>query len=252
MDPQSLDPAGVQNVLKVIRKLEVQVLCSQHNPAIAEQKKAQKQDKIRNELLLLPEMSRIKIRVSAGVFEVSLLRVIDESKSVEVLWDRGVKREFKWGSVVFGNIDGQTVGQKPTELASDASSLATQSVMSFPPPAQRPRQSGYPYTPPNAGQYHPQGSNSYYNYQPPPSQSSNDQYANNPYLYAGYSVQNFPAPPYQYNTTQYRTPPAGLQWQQPYKGPAQATQYRVGTVATDGTYKYAAQPPPASGKVEDS
>ena len=62
-------------------------------------------------------MSRIKIRVSAGIFEVSLVRVIEESKSVEVLWDRGIRREFKWGSVVFGNLEGQTIGQKPTEAA---------------------------------------------------------------------------------------------------------------------------------------
>lgn len=84
---------------------------------VAAAKKASKQDKIRNELIALPSMTRIKIRVSAGVFEVSLLRVIEETKSVEVLWDRGVKREFKWGSVVFGSIDGQTVQQKPSELA---------------------------------------------------------------------------------------------------------------------------------------
>jgi hypothetical protein len=64
-------------------------------------------------------MSRIKIRVSAGIFEVSLIRVIEESNSVEVLWDRGVKREFKWGSVVFGNTEGQTIGQKPTEAAAE-------------------------------------------------------------------------------------------------------------------------------------
>lgn len=62
-------------------------------------------------------MSRIKIRVSAGVFEVSLLRVIEENKSIEVLWDRGIKREFKWGSVVFGQTDDQTVMQKPSEPA---------------------------------------------------------------------------------------------------------------------------------------
>lgn len=62
-------------------------------------------------------MSRIKIRVSAGVFEVSLVRVIKEAKSIEVLWDRGIKREFKWGSVVFGQTDGQTVMQKPSEPA---------------------------------------------------------------------------------------------------------------------------------------
>lgn len=67
--------------------------------------------------MALPPMTRIKLRVSAGVFEVSLLRVIEESKSVEVLWDRGSRKEFKWSSVVFGNTEGLTIGQKPTELA---------------------------------------------------------------------------------------------------------------------------------------
>jgi hypothetical protein len=105
------------HVLKTIKKNEVQVLCNQHNPAVAASKKANKQDKIRNELLALPSMSRIKIRVSAGVFEVSLVRVIEETKSIEVLWDRGIKREFKWGSVVFGQTDGQAVMQKPFEPA---------------------------------------------------------------------------------------------------------------------------------------
>ena len=82
---------------------------------MAAQKKALKHDKIHNELLALPSMSRIKIRVSAGVFEVSLVRVIEETCSVEVVWDRGMKREFKWGSVVFGNTDGP-VQQKPSEI----------------------------------------------------------------------------------------------------------------------------------------
>ena len=135
----SLTAVSGPRVLKVIRKAEVQVLCNQHNPvrsnhylyatifltdislsstkAVAAAKKASKQDKIRNDLVALPPMTRIKIRVSAGVFEVSLIRVIEAAKSVEVLWDRGVKREFKWGSVVFGSTDGQTVLQKPSELA---------------------------------------------------------------------------------------------------------------------------------------
>lgn len=59
-------------------------------------------------------MSRIKIRVSAGVFEVSLIRVIEETGSVEVLWDQNTKREFKWGSIVFGNTD-TPIEQKPGE-----------------------------------------------------------------------------------------------------------------------------------------
>jgi hypothetical protein len=87
--------------------------------AVATAKKAAKQDKIKNDLLAMPTMTRIKMRVSAGVFEVSLLRVIEETGSVEVLWDRGQKREFKWGSVVFGSTEGQTVVQKPAEFAPD-------------------------------------------------------------------------------------------------------------------------------------
>lgn len=84
-------------------------------------KRANKQQKIRQDLLALPQMARIKIRVSAGVFEVSLIRVMEETSSVEVLWDRGIKREFKWGSVVFGSTEGQMVLQKPTESAPDTS-----------------------------------------------------------------------------------------------------------------------------------
>ena len=64
--------------------------------------------------MAMPSMSRIKIRVSAGVFEVSLIRVIEETGSVEVLWDQSTKKEFKWGSVVFGNTDAP-IQQKPGE-----------------------------------------------------------------------------------------------------------------------------------------
>lgn len=85
---------------------------------MAAEKKANKQEKIKKELLNLPAMSRVKIRVSAGVFEVSLIRVIEETGSVEVLWDRGLKKEFKWGSLVFGSTDGP-VHQKPSEPAPD-------------------------------------------------------------------------------------------------------------------------------------
>jgi hypothetical protein len=88
--------------------------------AVAAAKKAAKQNKIKQDLLALPPMTRIKIRVSAGVFEVSLIRVIEETGSIEVLWDRGVKREFKWGSVVFGSTEGQTIQQKPSEYVQES------------------------------------------------------------------------------------------------------------------------------------
>jgi hypothetical protein len=85
--------------------------------AVSAARKASKQDRIKTELAALPPMSRIKIRVSSGVFEVSLLRVIEDTGSVEVLWDRGIKREFKWGSVIFGQTEGQTIVQKFSEPA---------------------------------------------------------------------------------------------------------------------------------------
>ncbi|THH14745.1 hypothetical protein EW146_g5620, partial [Bondarzewia mesenterica] len=78
-------------ILKIIKKVEILCLCAQHNPAVTEAKKAGKQDRIRKQLLALEPMARIKIRVSAGVFEVSLVRVMDETQSVEVVWDRGCK-----------------------------------------------------------------------------------------------------------------------------------------------------------------
>jgi hypothetical protein len=63
-------------------------------------------------------MSRIKIRVSAGVFEVSLINVIQDLSMVEVIWDQGQKRTFKFSSIVFGQTkDDEVVGHKPTEVA---------------------------------------------------------------------------------------------------------------------------------------
>ncbi|KAG1734599.1 JmjC-domain-containing protein [Suillus lakei] len=118
-------PAEVEpQVLKSIKKYDVHVLCLQHNPAVAAAKRATKQDRIKSELISLPPMSRIKIRVSSGVFEVSLVRIVEETGSVEVLWDRGIKREFKWGSVIFGQTEGQTVVQKPSEPAPERNSLS--------------------------------------------------------------------------------------------------------------------------------
>ncbi|KAJ4483754.1 jumonji superfamily protein [Lentinula aciculospora] len=128
----SVTESQPSNVLKIIKKLEVQVLCTQHNPAVAAARRASKQERIKADLLALSPMSRIKLRVSAGVFEVSLIRVLEETGSVEVVWDRGLKREFKWGSVVFGNTDGPVL-QKPSEPAPDPpATLTTHSVPSMP------------------------------------------------------------------------------------------------------------------------
>lgn len=84
---------------------------------VTEQKKSNKVERLRAHLLALEPMSRIKIRVSAGVFEVSLVRVIEETGSVEVVWDKGVKRDFKFSSVIMGETKDGVAGSKPTEIA---------------------------------------------------------------------------------------------------------------------------------------
>ncbi|KAJ7726252.1 JmjC-domain-containing protein [Mycena maculata] len=101
-DPIQPVPEPTVRVLKVIRKAEVEVLCAQHNPKIVAERRASKAESVRADVLALPPLARIKIRVSAGVFEVTLMRVLEARRSVEVLWDAGEVREFKWGSILLG------------------------------------------------------------------------------------------------------------------------------------------------------
>jgi hypothetical protein len=120
---------------------------------VAAEKKANKTEKIKKELMALPSMSRIKIRVSAGVFEVSLVRVVEETGSVEVLWDRGLKKEFKWGSVVFGSTDGPIL-QKPSEPAPEPSSAFYHSLYSKKIPGLLAPKFHKPYLPAHNSLYH--------------------------------------------------------------------------------------------------
>ncbi|KAK0447453.1 JmjC domain, hydroxylase-domain-containing protein [Desarmillaria tabescens] len=200
-------PTDDSRVLKVIKKVEVRVLCTQHNPFVAAAKKASKQDKIRNELMTLPDMARIKIRVSAGVFEVSLVRVIEETGSVEVLWDRGSKREFKWGSVVFGNTDGPVV-QKPSEAAPEppAPTINTEASTSQNTKSPVPTAQYGSTAPPNysANPY------AYWGYQVPGQQSGASAYP-----YQGYYTTA--AQFYPYTAPQPKGYSGKLQWQQPYQ-----------------------------------
>ena len=89
---------------------------SPNHQDVAATKRANKLGRVRETLLSLPSMSRIKLRVSAGVFEVTLLAVHEDRNTVEVIWDEGIRREFKWSSLV-RKTEGMTIGQKPTETA---------------------------------------------------------------------------------------------------------------------------------------
>ncbi|KAG6841641.1 hypothetical protein C0991_008626 [Blastosporella zonata] len=232
-------PAPSQ-VLKTIKKLEVLVLCSQHNPIVAAAKKEAKQDKIKAELLALPEMARIKLRVSSGVFEVSLIRVNEETSSVEVLWDKGDRKEFKWSSVLFGNTD-IPVQQKPSEIPPKpepltigipaqtypsiraATSSRTPTVIQYQPqPVASTSRQGQP-----APQY-PYGASSQHNSSRTTNYNeywrySNLQYSGNPYLYPGYYLPTADASASShYNAYAYQAQnpyhPTQFKWQQGYHG----------------------------------
>ncbi|OSD00357.1 hypothetical protein PYCCODRAFT_1437481 [Trametes coccinea BRFM310] len=251
--PQPHQPSPTPQVLKLIKKTEVEVLCHQHNPAILAAKKAQHQDRIRNQLLALPPMSRIKLRVTAGVFEVTLVRVVEESHSVEVLWDRGLKREFKWRSVVFGETDG-VVGQKPTEAAPEpeaGSSAATPHSAtpnaaagqpgSVPPPSYRPspvaHQPAHPqsYTPIAPS---PSSTNTPVYASPPVASSSTQQVA--PVYHPPTNAQYAQQAVYQPRTSTYQYAPGS--WTYQYA----ATVNSFGVRANHDYQSSAAQPPPAS------
>jgi hypothetical protein len=240
-----------KDAIKVIKKTEFQLLCPQHNPLMLEAKKANKQDKIRKDLLALAPMSRIKIRVSAGIFEVSLVRVLEESKSVEVLWDRGIKREFKWGSVVFGNLEGQTIGQKPTEAAPDPEHQAGSSSQLPQPHAisstttadsqtahipYQPRTGSYPYAVGSWGYHYPQFPNATV----PPSVTAGG-------VTQGDSVANIMASgtfPYPYTAAQYA--PGQSAYVPPIKYPYGAPALPVAMAAVPPSPTGATPMPPAT------
>ncbi|PIL32652.1 transcription factor [Ganoderma sinense ZZ0214-1] len=105
-------------VLKSIRKTEVELLCHQHNPATLAKKKEANEKRIRDRVVNIPEGSLIKLRITNGIFEVQLLRIVEERRTVEVLWDadKDLKKEFSWKSVLVGNTEG-IVAQKPSDVA---------------------------------------------------------------------------------------------------------------------------------------
>ncbi|KAI0028527.1 JmjC domain, hydroxylase-domain-containing protein [Vararia minispora EC-137] len=110
-------------VVKVITKMEFQLLCAQHNPAILQARKASKADKVRQELLTLPPGARIKIRGHSGVFEVSLVGINDQARTVDVIWDHGTQRTFKWASIIPG--EGDLARNSPPGWPEDSASRDT-------------------------------------------------------------------------------------------------------------------------------
>ncbi|KEP47211.1 putative jumonji family transcription factor [Rhizoctonia solani 123E] len=104
---ESRDPCeGVR-----LKKPTVAALCPQHNPRLVEARKADKQQKLDADIGALKQYARIKVRASGGVFAVTLVNVYEDRRTVEVIWDQGSTKEFKYTSVVWAD-DGE-VQEKP-------------------------------------------------------------------------------------------------------------------------------------------
>ncbi|KAJ7602398.1 JmjC domain, hydroxylase-domain-containing protein [Mycena polygramma] len=159
--PPSADPTTQVEpnlrVLKVIKKTEVEALCPQHNPVIVAERRASKQSGLRADILALPPLSRVKIRVSSGVFEVTLIRVLEDRGAVEVLWDNSEVREFKWGSVILGATSLPTMSV--ADMRNGAAPNYGRPKAITPAPAHQPYPSGYYQYAPPAAETQPQAQN---------------------------------------------------------------------------------------------
>ena len=78
---------------------------------MVEARKADKQQKLDADIGALKQYARIKVRASGGVFAVTLVNVYEDRRMVEVIWDQGSTKEFKYTSGVWAD-DGE-VQEKP-------------------------------------------------------------------------------------------------------------------------------------------
>ncbi|KAG9095934.1 hypothetical protein FRC06_009228 [Ceratobasidium sp. 370] len=131
-------PEGELRTGEQVRKQAVTALCPQHNPRVVEARKLDKQQKLDADIGALTQYSRIKVRAPGGVFAVTLVNVYEDRRTVEVIWDQGGTKEFRYGSVVWSDQPDEAVQEKPTEVSAQ------------PQPAPRPKSLTYPSGKPGA------------------------------------------------------------------------------------------------------
>ncbi|KAG8701435.1 hypothetical protein FRC08_004080 [Ceratobasidium sp. 394] len=110
-------PGGELQAGEQVRKQTVTALCPQHNPRVVEARKLDKQQKLDADIGALTQYSRIKVRSSGGVFAVTLVNVYEDRRTVEVVWDQGATKEFRYSSVVWSDQPDGAVQEKPTEVS---------------------------------------------------------------------------------------------------------------------------------------
>ncbi|CAE6492394.1 unnamed protein product [Rhizoctonia solani] len=193
-----------------LKKPVVTALCPQHNPRLVEARKADKQQKLDAEIGALKQYARIKVRASGGLFAVTLVNVYEDRRTVEVIWDQGSTKEFKYTSVVWTD-DGE-VQEKPGKTE-DGAALGSEHTTSYPSPAPTQRDPHSPNIAPSA--LKPSGvsveSIKPARSTPNPPSSQSTRYSFQPYQYYSYP------PPYPSGPTS-QPPPQAYQPPQPHAG----------------------------------
>ncbi|KAG8771287.1 hypothetical protein FRC12_003708 [Ceratobasidium sp. 428] len=110
-------PDGELRAGEHVKKQTVTALCPQHNPQVVEARKLDRQAKLGADIGALTQYSRIKVRASGGVFTVTLVNVYEDRRTVEVIWDQGGTKEFRYSSVVWSDQPDGAVQEKPTVTA---------------------------------------------------------------------------------------------------------------------------------------
>ncbi|KAF8742797.1 jmjN domain, partial [Rhizoctonia solani] len=261
-----------------LKEPAVTVLCPQHNPRLVEARKADKQQKLDADIGSLKQWARIKVRGSGGVFAVTLVNVYEERRTVEVMWDQGSTKEFKYTSVVWtddgevqekpGKVEGETLGSgEPCLLiiivwSRDLKLQYTIDLTgSYPSPPPTQRDTNSPNAAPSALKPSPSADQSAKSARstPNPTSSQSTRYSFQPYQFypypPPYPLGPSPPPSQSYQPPQPHpgfTVPLPVPMQYPYPYPPYGTQHGYHAhphfFAAHG-YQYAPMPtyhPPAS------
>ncbi|KZT56522.1 JmjC-domain-containing protein [Calocera cornea HHB12733] len=112
-------------VIKTIKKPIIELLCPVHNPDMRILAKQRKDEARKRSVLALKEGDRIRIRLSSGVFEVTLLGIDEAAEKVEVMWDDQSKREIKWGSIHWGAVSEEVLAASKAKQEAKEEALET-------------------------------------------------------------------------------------------------------------------------------
>ncbi|KAM0747231.1 hypothetical protein T439DRAFT_328987 [Meredithblackwellia eburnea MCA 4105] len=84
--------------------IKLTVLCKLHNPAWQKMENDRKAAELKARVDKIPLNSRIHVRTSGGMFEVTHSAVLDVREAIQVIFDDGKRSDVKWRNIVWPEI----------------------------------------------------------------------------------------------------------------------------------------------------